>query len=263
MELAELVRIKTTEGIAIVTIDNPPMNVLSVQVVKELGEVFTSISNDPSIISVILTGAGNRAFMAGADIKEFPSWLEMEKKELKKIIMETHGVFNLIDNLPKPTIAVLNGIALGGGCELALTCDIRIAEEQIKIGLPEVKLGLFPGGGGTQRLSRLIGPAKAKELMFLGDPVTANEALRLGIVNHVTANGEGLQTALTMARKIGGYSIQALSRIKKSVNEGVDTSFAEGIEIESNLFTEVFKTEDIREGVQAFIEKRTPSFKHR
>jgi enoyl-CoA hydratase len=261
--LLELVRLKTTEGIAIVTIDNPPMNVLSEQVVKELEKVFTSISNDASIISVILTGAGNRAFMAGADIKEFPSWLEKEKKELKNIIMKTHRVFNLIDNLPKPTIAVLNGIALGGGCELALTCDMRVAEEQTTIGLPEIKLGIFPGGGGTQRLPRLIGPAKAKEIMFLGDPLTANEALRLGLVNHVTANGKGLETALTMARKMGGYSLQALSRIKKSVKEGVDTSFEAGIEIESNLFTEVFRTEDIREGVQAFIEKRSPSFKHR
>ncbi|WP_435798809.1 enoyl-CoA hydratase/isomerase family protein [Peribacillus asahii] len=133
---------------------------------------------------------------------EFPSWLEKEKLELKKITMKTHRVFHLIDNLPKPTIAVLNGLALGGDCELALTCDIRIAEEQIKIGLPEVKLGLFPGGGGTQRLPRLIGPAKAKELMYIGDPISAQEAFQLGLVNRVTADGEGMQTALEMAKKM-------------------------------------------------------------
>lgn len=261
--MTKLVHLEKTEGLAVVTIDNPPMNVLSGQVVRELGEVFTEIANDPSVIVAILTGAGNRAFMAGADIKEFPSWLDLSKEELKEINMNSHKVLNFIDDLPKPTIAVLNGITLGGGCELALTCDIRIAEQHAKLGLPEVKLGLFPGGGGTQRLSRLIGPSKAKELMFLGDPITAEEALSLGLVNKVAASGEGMQAALEMAQKMAGYSLQALSRIKKSVNEGVDTSFDAGIEIEADLFAEVFATEDVKEGVAAFIEKRSPSFKHR
>lgn len=260
--MSVLVHLKTTkEGIAIITIDNPPMNVLSGEVVSQLDEVFTRVSNDPHIIVAILTGAGRKAFMAGADIKEFPSWLEKEKHELEKITMETHRVFYLIENLPKPTIAVLNGLVLGGGCELALTCDIRIAEEQIKLGLPEVNLGLFPGGGGTQRLPRLIGPAKAKELMYIGDPISAQEALQLGLVNQVTVDGKGLQTALEMAKKMACKSIQSLSRIKKSVNDGLNVSLKEGIEIESKHFIDVFATEDIKEGVQAFIEKRRPSFK--
>ncbi|MDF2856010.1 MAG: enoyl-CoA hydratase [Neobacillus sp.] len=259
----KLVHLETTEGIAIVTIDNPPMNVLSSQVVSQLKEAFSTIAEDPNIVVAILTGAGNRAFMAGADIKEFPSWLGMQIDDLKNMNMESHKVFNFIDNFPKPTIAVLNGITFGGGCELALTCDIRIAEEQVKIGLPEVKLGLFPGGGGTQRLPRLIGPAKAKELMFTGEPITANEALTIGLVNQVAGPGEGMETALAMAKKMGGYSLQALSRIKKAVNEGFDTSFDEGIELESGLFAEVFGTEDVKEGVQAFLEKRSPHFKHR
>jgi enoyl-CoA hydratase len=261
--MTELVHVETTEEIAIVTIDNPPMNVLSKQVVRELGEVFSRIAEDPNVVVSILTGAGSRAFMAGADIKEFPSTIGREKEDIKKNNLETHRVLNLIAVLPKPTIAVINGLALGGGCELALTCDIRIAEEQVKIGLPEVKLGLFPGGGGTQRLPRLIGPAKAKELMFLGEPISAKEAFSIGLVNQVAPTGEGMEAALKMAKKIAGYSIQALSRIKKAVNEGFDTSFAEGIEMEAELFAEVFRTEDVREGVQAFIEKRPPSFKHR
>ncbi len=261
--MTQLVHVDVTEGIAIVTIDNPPMNVLSAQVTSELGEIFSRIANDSSVVVAILTGAGNRAFMAGADIKEFPSSLGKEKTELLRNSMESHRVLNLIADLPKPTIAVLNGLALGGGCELALTCDIRIAEEQIKIGLPEVKLGLFPGGGGTQRLPRLIGPAKAKELMFLGEPISAEEALKLGLVNHVSAPGEGLQSALKMAEKMAGYSIQALSRIKKAVNDGFDESLDDGIGIEADLFADIFATEDVREGVQAFIEKRQPSFKHR
>jgi enoyl-CoA hydratase len=261
--MTKLVHLETSEGIAIVTIDNPPMNVLSSLVVSELKEAFSTIAEDPSIVVAILTGAGNRAFMAGADIKEFPSWLGMQVEELKNMNMESHEVFNFIDNLPKPTIAVLNGITFGGGCELALICDIRIAEEQIKIGLPEVKLGLFPGGGGTQRLPRLIGPAKAKELMFTGEPITANEALTIGLVNQVAGPGEGMETALVMAKKMASYSLQALSRIKRAVNDGFDTTFNKGIEIESSLFAEVFGTEDVREGVQAFLEKRSPHFKHR
>lgn len=260
--MAELVHIEKLAGVAIVTIDNPPMNVLSKQVTRELGEVFTAIAEDSEVIAAILTGAGSRAFMAGADIKEFPQSLGLEKEQLKKNNLESHAVLNFIERIPKPTIALLNGLAFGGGCELALTCDIRIAEEHVKIGLPEVKLGLFPGGGGTQRLPRLIGPSKAKELMFLGEPLSAEEALKIGLINQVVESGKGMETAIYMAKKMASYSLQALSRIKKAVNDGIDTSLDEGLELEAELFAEVFGTEDVREGVQAFIEKRSPSFKH-
>lgn len=261
--MANLVHLEASNGIAVVTINNPPMNVLSGQVTKELGEVFTQIAEDSNIIVAVIRGEGSRAFMAGADIKEFPSWLEMSKEEVKSMNMESHRVLNFIDNLPKPTIAMLNGITFGGGCELALTCDIRIAEDHAQIGLPEVKLGLFPGGGGTQRLPRLVGEAKAKELMFIGDPLTAEQALQIGLVNAVVPKGEGMEAALAMAKKMAGYSLQALTRIKKAVNEGNDKSFDEGLEIEADLFADIFGTEDVREGVQAFIEKRSPSFKHK
>lgn len=261
--MTQLVHVETAERIAIVTIDNPPMNVLSRQVTKELEEVFSRIADDSSVVAVILTGAGDRAFVAGADIKEFPSSLGQDKEVLKEKNLRTHQVFKLIENLPKPTIAMLNGYTLGGGCELALTCDIRIAEEQVKIGLPEVKLGLFPGGGGTQRLPRLIGTAKAKELMFTGDPISAHQALGLGLVNQVAETGKGMDAALALAGKIAGNSLQALSRIKAAVNKGMDVSFTEGIELEAGLFAEVFQTEDVKEGVQAFIEKRKASFQHR
>ncbi|MBS4211407.1 enoyl-CoA hydratase [Neobacillus rhizophilus] len=260
--MAELVHIEKLAGIAVVTIDNPPMNVLSKQVTRELAEVFTAIAEDSEVIAAILTGAGSRAFMAGADIKEFPQSLGLEKEQLKKNNLESHAVLNFIERIPKPTIALLNGLAFGGGCELALTCDIRIAEEHVKIGLPEVKLGLFPGGGGTQRLPRLIGPSKAKELMFLGEPLSAEEALKIGLVNQVVDSGKGMETAISMAKKMASYSLQALSRIKKAVNDGIDTSLDGGLELEAELFAEVFGTEDVREGVRAFIEKRSPSFKH-
>ena len=202
--------------------------------------------------------------MAGADIKEFPTMMKMTQDELKQHLLQgSHRVFDLIESSPKPTIAVLNGYALGGGCELALSCDLRIAEEHAQLGLPEIKLGLFPGAGGTQRLPRLIGKSRAKELMYLGDPISAEEALRIGLVNKVVPKGEGLQAAQAMAEKIAGYSLQALSRIKKAVNEGMERSFHSAIELEADLFSEVFHTEDAKEGVQAFIEKRPAKFKHR
>ncbi|MFC5712321.1 enoyl-CoA hydratase [Thalassorhabdus alkalitolerans] len=259
--MGETVSLRKEQGIGIVTIDNPPLNVMNQQVTKELGEVFTDVERDKEIIAVILTGAGQKAFMAGADIKEFPE--SIGKQGMKEDVMKTHQMLNQIDFLPKPTIAVLNGLTFGGGCELALTCDIRIAESHAQIGLPEVKLGLFPGGGGTQRLPRLIGEAKAKELMFTGEPVTAEEGVKLGLVNHVVPEGEGIKKATEMASKIAGYSLESLSRIKEAVDRGVETGLYNGLEKEAELFEEVFQTEDIKEGVQAFIEKRKPLFEHR
>ncbi|MFV8826717.1 enoyl-CoA hydratase [Alkalihalobacterium sp. APHAB7] len=259
--MGQLVSLKKEAGIGIVTIDNPPLNVLSQQVVSELNEVFTAIENDDEVVTVILTGAGNKAFMAGADIKEFPQ--SIGQPNMKENVMKTHEVLNHIDFLPKPTIAVLNGLTFGGGAELALTCDLRIAEEHSQLGLPEIKLGIFPGGGGTQRLPRLVGEAKAKELMFIGDPITAEEAEKIGLVNKVVPSGSGMEAAMAVAKKISGYSLQALSRIKKAVDEGTNMEFNAAIEREAELFAEVFQTEDVREGVQAFIEKRRPVFTHK
>lgn len=259
----QLIHLEIKGGVATVTIDNPPMNVLNSQVTDQLKQVFSQINDDPQVIAVILTGTGERAFMAGADIKEFPGWLNMEKQELINKITANHQVFNMIEDLPKPVIALLNGYTFGGGCELALACDIRIAEEHVQIGLPEVKLGLFPGGGGTQRLPRLIGKAKAKELMFLGEPITAAEALSIGLVNQIVPKGEGMIAAKSMAQKMSSYSLQALSRIKKAVNEGEDCSLESAINLEVNLFADIFQTEDAKEGVQAFIQKRSASFTQR
>lgn len=261
--MSQLVQLTKQDGVAIVIIDNPPMNVLSSQVSQELKEVFTHLNEDSDVIAVIVTGNGEQAFMAGADIKEFPSWVGLGKEEIRKIARRNQEVFNLIENLPKPTIAMLNGFTLGGGCELALACDIRIAEEHAKLGLPEIKLGLFPGAGGTQRLPRLVGPAKAKELMYIGNSISADECLKIGLVNHVVPKGEGMEAAKSMAKKLASHSLQSLSRIKKAVNEGTDQSFDSGLDLEVALFVDVFGSEDVREGVQAFIEKRTAKFTHK
>ncbi|MYL64231.1 enoyl-CoA hydratase [Bacillus hwajinpoensis] len=257
----KMVTYEIHEKTAIVTINNPPLNVMSKQVSTELFEVFTELEANQEAVAVILTGAGNKAFMAGADIKEFPDWIG--QSGFKNIVMETHQVLNYLDDFPKPTIAVLNGLTFGGGCELAMTCDMRIAEEHAQLGLPEIKLGLFPGGGGTQRLPRLIGEAKAKEMMFTGEPISAEEADRYGLVNHVVPSGQGMTYAQGLASKITGQSLQALSRIKKAVNNGGHLPIESAVELEADLFEEVFQTEDIKEGVQAFMEKRKPAFTHR
>ncbi len=253
-----VIEMEKLENVAIVTIDNPPMNVLSNQVAEELCEAFAELENSDDVVSVILTGKGERAFMAGADIKEFPAMIEGSQSDQRS---KKGEVYQVVHAFPKPTIAYLNGHTLGGGLELALACDIRIASKMAQLGLPEVKLGLFPGGGGTQRLPRLIGEAKAKELMFTGNSITAEEALHLGIVNQIAENG--IDDALKMAAKIGRHSLQSLRRIKEAVNEGQEKTLTEGLALEAKLFKEVFETEEVKEGIRAFIEKRHPSFTHR
>lgn len=252
---------EVNEGIAVVTINNPPLNVLSKEVINNLYDTFSELETNDDVVAVILTGAGNKAFIAGADIKEFPEWMGQEN--FKDIVMDTHQTFNYIDDFPKPTIAVLNGLTFGGGCELALTCDMRIAEDHAQLGFPEIKLGLFPGGGGTQRLPRLIGDAKAKEMMFTGEPINALDAERYGLVNHVVPVEQGMSYAQSLASRIADKSLQALSRIKQAVNKGTQLPMEQAVELEADLFNEVFQTDDIKEGVNAFIEKRKPQFTHK
>ncbi len=258
-----LVKLNKENGIAIITIENGPMNVLSQEVVRQLDGVCDDIEEDSEIVVAIVTGSGERAFMAGADIKEFPDSMKLTEEEMLVSSLKGHAIFNKFDFLKKPTIAAINGLAFGGGCELAMLCDIRIAEEQALLGFPEIKLGLFPGGGGTQRLPRLVGEAKAKELMFTGDPITALMAKEIGLVNQVVSKGEALPAAIKMAQTIAQRSLPALSLIKEAVDKGTQLSLEEGLSLEAKLFAKVFQTEDIREGVAAFIEKRKANFKHR
>ncbi|PWA09438.1 enoyl-CoA hydratase [Pueribacillus theae] len=254
----EKISVTKNNGIATVVIDNPPMNALGDQVRTELLEAFKDLKADHEVVAIILTGAGERAFMAGADIKEFNESGNPHKNKP----VEEENVFNFIESIPKPTIALINGYALGGGLELALTCDIRIAEEHAKFGLPEVKLGLLPGGGGTQRLPRIVGPSKAKELMFTGDHIPAEEALQLNMISKVVPKGEGMKAAIQLAEKVANHSLQALSRIKRLVNEGSELPLDEGLVIERQLFSELFETKDAKEGISAFVEKRKPVFTH-
>ncbi|WP_404452939.1 enoyl-CoA hydratase/isomerase family protein [Virgibacillus necropolis] len=259
--MTELVSYKKDNGIAVITIDNPPLNVMSRQVQDEIQAIIRDIKHDNEVVCVVLYTAGTKAFIAGADIKEFPAMIG--NPTMRTQVMEIHEMLNELDHLPKPTIAVLDGLTFGGGCELALTFDIRIAEEHATLGFPEVKLGLFPGGGGTQRLPRLVGEAKAKELMYTGEAISADTAEKIGLVNQVVPTGQGMEKAMVLADQIATKSLQALSRIKQAVDEGLDLNLADGIEREATLFSEVFQTEDVKEGVEAFIGKRKANFKHK
>ncbi|HDR6300801.1 Uncharacterized protein BCRIVMBC845_03026 [Bacillus cereus] len=263
MENKHVVTWSKENGIATIIIDNPPVNVLSDAVVEQLTVVVHEIERDDEVIVVLLTGAGEKAFVAGGDIKSFPEWIGKGSEYAEGKSLWLQNPLNKIERLPKPVIAAINGLALGGGCELALSCDLRIIEEHAQIGLPEVKLGLFPGAGGTQRLPRLIGTASAKEMMFTGEALTAEVAWRVGLVNHVVPRGESLDKAKELAVKMARFSLPALSLMKQSIDKGLTSSLEEGLKIEAENFGHVFQTSDVREGVEAFIEKRIPIFHHK
>jgi enoyl-CoA hydratase/carnithine racemase len=257
------VEVRKEGPIVFVTINNPPMNVLSSQVTAELLNCFEKLAADNDLRVLVITGAGERAFVAGADIKEFPQVLQGPAGTGKNYSLSVHRMFNALDNFPKPTIAAINGAALGGGCEVTLACDFRIAVEGALFGLPEIKLGLLPGGGGTQRLPRLVGEVKAKELMFLGDHISAKEALKIGLINQVVPQGELMAEVVKFAEKLASRPGVVISLIKEAVQRGTQTSLAEGLQIEADMFDRAFMTEDAQEGVKAFVEKRPPQFTHR
>lgn len=260
MQTVQVVSWSLKENIATITIDNPPVNVLSEEVVEQLTHILNEIENESNVKVVIITGSGEKAFMAGGDIKGFPNWIGKGVPLAKEKSLWLQEPLNRIEQLPHPTIAAINGLALGGGCELALSCDIRIAEEQVEIGLPEVKLGLFPGAGGTQRLSRLIGLSKAKEMIFTGDSVSASKAKDIGLVNHVVPKGEALTESIALGKKMTRHSSVAITLAKQAMDTGIEQTLEEGLITEAELFGEVFQTVDVQEGVQAFIEKRQPNF---
>jgi enoyl-CoA hydratase len=250
------------DNIAVVVIDNPPMNVLSIKVIEQLDDCFRELNNNNDCRAVVITGAGEKAFMAGADIKDLAEIINNSKSSLlytKKL----HCSLNRLENLPIPTLAAINGYALGGGLELALACDIRLASEKALLGLPEIKLGLFPGGGGTQRLPRLIGVSLAKEMLFLGEPLTASASLAIGLVNRVVPHSELLPAAKKIAHQIASRPGIAIRLVKETVNRGICSSLEEGLTVERDLLDRVFKTEDAREGVVSFLEKKEAHFKHR
>lgn len=250
----------TEDKTLIITINRPDkLNALTFNTVNEIGQAVTIALASDEIWGIIITGAGTKSFVAGADISEF---MGLSLEEGMKLSKNGHRVFNLIENSPKPVVAAVNGFALGGGCELAMSCHLRIASANAKFGQPEVKLGLIPGYGGTQRLVQLIGKTHATRLMLTADMIGAEEALRLGLINELCEQENLIHACKTLLNKIYAQSPMAVASALRSIN----AYFSEGkngFETEIEEFGKCFLTDDFKEGAGAFLEKRTPTFKNR
>lgn len=254
----ETLLVETRDDVAVVTVNRPEkLNALNDTVMEELKGCFESIEQDAEVKAVILTGAGERAFVAGADIAVLAVQTPVEGKERS---VRGQRVLDLIENLGKPVIAAVNGYALGGGCELAMACTLRVASENAKLGQPEVKLGIIPGYAGTQRLPRLVGKGRAMELILTGEPISASEAWRIGLVNQVVPAKDLIATAEALARKIMANGPLAVRFAMEAVNRGCEMTREQGQFLEATLFGLCCTTADMKEGTRAFLEKRPASF---
>jgi enoyl-CoA hydratase len=258
----EAINCAKEDAIGVVTLNRPEsLNALSIQLKQELSMAFDEMAQDQEIKGVLVTGAGN-AFCAGADIKE-RSRMEMTSPDFYFSQKKTIELFGKIAEFPRPVVAAVNGAAVGGGCELCLACDLRIASERAKFGLPEVKIGVLPAGGGTQRLPRLIGVAKAKELLLTGDIIDAHEAYRLGLVNRVVSPDRLMEEARGWVRRIASNPPLSVRFIKRAVNVGVELDIHSAMDYETQCAAILIETEDRIEGFKAFVEKREPQFRGR
>lgn len=251
--------VEIRDQVALITINCPPMNTLSQDALFELGSILDQMEKDPSVRSLIITGAGEKTFSAGADVSEFGGMSDPEQAE--GFLKQIHDLLNRVENFPKPVIACLNGKALGGGNELQMACHLAIAAEHAELGLPEVRLGIMPGYGGTQRLPRLIGQRRALEIMLEGKRISAEEALKIGLVNKVVPSDQLAEEAYEWAKQLAEGPPVAMKGILKSVMNGSEKDLSEGLKIERENMLAVMRTEDAIEGVAAFFTKRKPSFK--
>lgn len=257
MSAYELLRVERDGAVAVLTIDRPEKrNALSARVRAELIAVLDDLRDDDSIRVLVITGAGDKAFVAGADIGEFAQRTPLEQRAA----MTGRRVFDEVAAYPKPVLAMINGLALGGGCELALACDVRVAADTAKLGQPEINLGIIPGGGGTQRLPRVVGTGQAMRLVLSGEIIDAAEALRIGLVDVVHPAAELRERTLEFARGMAGKSPVALRMAKSAVRAAAEMPLAAGLQYETEAFITCFGSGDRREGVAAFLEKRPPEF---
>lgn len=246
------------ERVAILTVNRPQaLNALNQDTLLEIDRAVSEVARDDQADLLIITGSGEKAFVAGADIAHMQNFNSIEGRRFGLLGQK---VFRNIETLEKPTIAAVNGFALGGGCELAMCCDFRIASTKAKFGQPEVTLGITPGFGGTQRLARLVGAGIAKQLLFTGETIDAAEALRIGLVNRIVEPPQLMEVVKTIANRIRSNSPLAVRFCKTSVNEGLQTDIDRGMTIEADLFGICFSTLDQKEGMKAFLEKRPPQF---
>jgi enoyl-CoA hydratase len=254
-------RFEMDGNVAVLTLDNPPLNVLTRELYRQLEALLDAISQGEEVRAMVLTAAGTRAFSAGANIKEFSSYTTASSaREQGEMI---HRISSKLAALRQPTVAAIERIALGGGCELILYCDLRIASREARFGFPEVTVGQFPGTGGTEWLPRLIGEAAAKEMMFTGDIVDAAEAHRLGLVNRLVPPGQAEGAARDLARVMADRPAVAVQAIKESINRGRGLTSEAHRLVQIELMQRVFQSEDAVEGYTAFVEKRQPRFRHR
>ena len=244
--------------VAVITINRPQkLNALNIQTRAEGAAALEELREDESVRVVVITGAGEKAFVAGADIAEFEGRTAVSQRD----VMTARSLFTAVDTFPKPVIAMINGFCLGGGCELALSCDIRVASETARFGQPEINLGIIPGGGGTQRLTRLVGEGKAMELILTGDMIDAQHAYNLGLVNLVVPAADLEARTMELANRIAEKSPVALRMAKEAVKTAARANLDEGLRREIDLFALTFSSQDKDEGVRAFLEKRKPDFK--
>jgi enoyl-CoA hydratase len=254
----QFVRWSVEDGTATLTIDRPPVNALSYQVKEKILTCLEEVAADQTVRCLIVYGTGGRAFSVGSDIKEFP---EVTARRLgRQRAVHEHRLCNRLDFFPIPTIAAIEGYCLGGGLELALACDLRVASENSRLGLPEVKLGVFPAGGGTERLPRLIGEARARELIYTGEAVDAQEAWRIGLVNRIAPAGQALVAALELGRTIAAKPAVTLRTVKAVMDRGLSMDLLEAQQLAIEAIGELFQSEAVREGMTAFLEKRQPRF---
>lgn len=253
----EFLLCEVENNVATVTINRPPVNPLNSKVFHELIQIVTELDERDDVNCIVITGSGEKAFVAGADINEMAGLDTVGMLNMNKVSREA---FTKIENATKPVIAAINGLALGGGLELALSCDLRIASEKAKFAFPEIGLGIIPGAGGTQRLQRIVGQGIAKELLYFGDMITAEKALALQIVNKVVPSSDVLTEAKEWAKKLAQKPQVALRMLKLAVNSGANVDLESGLTIETSCFGNAFATEDRKEGLNAFVEKRTPHF---
>lgn len=249
--------VSVTDAVALVKFNRPPVNALNTELVTELHDVIEALDRDSAVRVIVLTGEG-KAFVAGADIAEMSRFAPLEARAFAQ---NGHKTLARIEQTEKPIICAINGFALGGGCEVALACDIRVMAEGAKIGQPEVNLGIIPGFGGTQRLSRLVGSGSAKELVYTGDYIDAQEALRIGLVNKVVGLDKLMDTVMEMARKIAAKGPAAVRLAKSVINRGLDSNLNTGNALEIEAFGVCFASGEPKEGMTAFLEKRKPNWK--
>ncbi len=259
--MADFIRYTVEDKVAVVVVDHPPVNALNPQTLKELSAALDELTANPDVKVIVITGGGQLAFIAGADLGVIGAIVKTRDNTAAQELIELgQGVFNKIEQSNKPVIAAINGACLGGGLELVMACHIRICGDRARLGQPEINLGIIPGWGGTQRLARIVGPAKAAELILTGDQITAQQAMQLRLVNMVAPGGEVMRQAKGLAAKIANKGALAVTAAMTAIRAGLDADLPTGLAAERKQFDAVMASDDAREGITAFLEKREAKF---